>query len=245
MDDIIDFATVGNKKVVHLRSPRVKKSVTPPIDKGLNLASAHQLIEQDFDEAIAELKLKESTIVVKNEKTNELIVMVGNKAKNVRQAMETRGKKIIGPAKEFVDGVRGKINKYTSVLKAIEASAKRKSGEHQYRVELERRKQDEEIRKANVELQKKLDAEAEKSGIEAPKVEAMPMPKQDKVVRTENGSSSHIRKKWKPTIVDPDKVDRKYCEPSLKKLQVAVDMGARELAGCEVKEEISTVFRGS
>lgn len=243
MDDI-DFATVGNKKVVHLRSPRVKKSVTPPIGN-LNLASAHQLIEQDFDEAIAGLEVKQSTIKVKDGKSSELIVMVGNKAKNLRQAMDVRRKEIIGDAKEFVDGVNGKVKKFTVRLQAVEASAKRKSGEYQYYLDLERDKQQEEIRKANVALQEKLDAEAEKSGVEAPKVEPMPMPKQDKVVRTEDGSSSHIRKKWKPTIVDPDKVDRKYCEPSLKKLQQAVDMGARELAGCEVKEEISTVFRGS
>lgn len=236
----IDFASVSNaKKVVHLRSPKVKPREVEINKDFIDLKSASLSVEDAFDKAIAKMEMKESSIEVKDDKSNEEIVMVGTNGNKLLKAIDGREKEILTPVKAF----QAKMKKYKDRLKALVQSAKQKTGQYQYHVELERRKQQEAIRKANEELQKKLDAEAKKSGIEAPKVEPVTLPKEDKVVRTEDGSTSHLRRPWKGRIVDPDKVPHQYCEPSQIKINQAVKMGIREIPGVEIKQEIETVFK--
>lgn len=120
---------------------------------------------------------------------------------------------------------------------------KKKISAYQAKIELERRKQEDLAKKAAEDLQKKINAEAEKAGVEAPTVPAPVIPKQETVVRTETGTSSYQVKSWKCRIVDASLVPRQYCEPSTKLLNDAVKLGVREIPGCVIEEISDTRFR--
>ena len=63
------------------------------------------------------------------------------------------------------------------------------------------------------------------------------------VTRTTEGSS-YTKDKWKVRIIDPDKVPREYCEPSMKLLNAAVKQGGvRHIDGCEITEDLEINIR--
>jgi hypothetical protein len=63
------------------------------------------------------------------------------------------------------------------------------------------------------------------------------------VVRTEAGSS-FTTSRWKPRLVDFDKVDRKYLIVDLKVVQRDVDGGMRQISGFAIEEVLGTSLRG-
>ena len=90
---------------------------------------------------------------------------------------------------------------------------------------------------------KKAEEEAKAREIEAPTVIAPVIPKTSKVARAESGASSHLRKTWKAEIVDPKKIPREYCEPSMKLINKAVKQGIREIDGAKIFEHVDSDIR--
>jgi len=90
---------------------------------------------------------------------------------------------------------------------------------------------------------KKAEEEAAKHEIHAPIVTAPVIPVQEKVTRTETGAAAHVRKVWKAEVVNEAEVPREYLTVDMKKVNDAVRMGAREIPGVRIFEEVSTVFR--
>ncbi|HOG08680.1 MAG TPA: hypothetical protein PK983_11355 [Syntrophales bacterium] len=180
---------------------------------------------------------------VKDDESLNIAIMIGGKAKKIVKAIEVKRKEIILDPQEFVKGVNSICKAITESLDAAERTAKQKISQYQAKVELERRKQEEAARKAAADLQKKIDADAKKAGVEAPTVVAPVIPSAPKVTRAENGTASYQVKRWVCTVNNAADVPREYCEPSKRLLDEAVKMGIREIAGCKIEEVSETRFR--
>lgn len=198
----------------------------------------HEYIEQ------AERMVRDAdAVVVQNDETLKFAVSLGGEAKKIVKLIEAKKKEVTADASAYVKAVGGFCKIFTERLDAVERGLKKKISDYQYKVELERRKQEEAARKAAADLQKKIDAEAKKAGVEAPIVAAPVIPKQESAVRTETGTSAYQVKRWVCTVVDANAVPREYCEPDMKKLNDAVKMGTRIIPGCAIEEVSETRFR--
>lgn len=205
-----------------------------------------EVVKPRFDHYVKEVdKMVKSAelIVVKDEESNKLAVSFGGEVKKIAKLIEARKKEVTADASDFVKAVNGFCKIFTDKLTGIEGGLKKKISDYSAKVELERRKQEEIARKAAIELQKKIDKDAKKAGVEAPTVPAPVIPKQETVTRTETGTSAFQVKRWVCTVNDPAQVPREFCEPSTKLLNDAVKQGVRTIAGCTIEEKAETRFR--
>ena len=175
--------------------------------------------------------------------TNKQAVAMAGEAKRLAKKIDAQGSQIIEEPNQFVKSVRSFCKDFVGPLGEIEAELKRKIGAWQYSVELNRREQETRAQEAARELQKQLDAEAKEKGVESVTVITPVIAKQESVVRSETGTSSHIRKAWKAEVIDESQVPRKYCSSDMKLINQAIKMGVREIPGVRIFEEISTVLR--
>jgi flagellar biosynthesis GTPase FlhF len=236
----------------------------------------------DYKSEASRIASEAKGLTVQDDESLNIAVALGGNAKKIAKAIDTQRKAIIQEPAEFVKGVNAICKQITESLDEAERITKAKIGQHQARIEMERRKQEEAARKAAAELQAKLQAEADEANrkareeaariaeeearkrkaseaeieaarkaaaeeakkheIEAPTVMAPIIPEQQKIVRTESGSSYQVSR-WVCAVVNPDAVPRQYCEPAKRLLDDAVKMGVREIAGCKIEEIMETRFR--
>jgi len=196
-----------------------------------------------YIDQVDKMVLDANTIVITNDEQLKFAVALGGEAKKITKIIDAKKKEVTAEASDFVKSVNGFCKIFTDKLDDVESSVKKKISDYQYRLEVERRKQEEEAKKAAADLQAKLNAEAKQAGVEAPIVHAPVIPVQKSVTRTETGTSSYQVKRWICTIEDADKVPRLYCEPSKKLLDEAVKHGVREIPGCKIEEKTETRFR--
>lgn len=121
----------------------------------------------DYKREAARIATDAKAMEVKDDETLGLAVMLGGSAKKIAKAIDTRRKEIILEPSEFIKGVNGMCKAITDLLDEAEQTTKQQIGQHQARIELERRKQEEAARKAVAELQAKLQAEAEEANRKA------------------------------------------------------------------------------
>jgi hypothetical protein len=129
--------------------------------------------------------------------------------------------------------LREEQRKQQAALEA-EARAQREEADRKAREAAEKLKseQNEETREAL-----KQEIAEETAAAQAPTPQAAPIvPEKAAMVRTSDGAG-FTKFKWVCRIVDPDLVDRKYCEPSQKHLDEAVKGGVRNIPGCVIEEE--------
>jgi len=203
-------------------------------------------IKRDFAPYLAKIEEMEKTarafVIVTTEDASQAVAMAGQ-VKNLGKEMDAERKTAIKIPKQFVDGVNGFVKLFSDKVNTIETILKKKIGDHSYKVETERREAEAKAQAEAKKLQEKINKAAAKKGTEPVQVIIPVTVEKPSVIRSETGASSSIRKKWKARVVDPDKVDRVFCSPDPHKLQEAVDTGIREIGGCEVFEEITTVLR--
>ena len=183
-----------------------------------------------------------TSIVIKDDKSQLAANSLAAKAKTLNKDLEARRKEIIKPSQEFVKKVNNFAKIFTEKLKLVWTEVDRKDLLYSNQVELERRKQEELIRKANEKLQKDLDKEAKESGVAAPQVQAKPLPKVDQTIRTEEGTS-FWRDNWIGEITDPAQVPAEYCSPDQKKINAAVKQGVREIPGVLIENRKIKSYR--
>ena len=108
------------------------------------------------------------------------------------------------------------------------------------------------------ELQQSLNKEADGAGVERVQVNVpefeepetvipsgiAPIVKQTEKVKTGQGSST-IKSSWVCIVDEPLKVPRKYCTPSQKLLDAAVEEGERNIPGCRIEEKFEAKVRMS
>jgi len=189
-------------------------------------------------------------------------------------------------AAEFKSGVdtfvreqlRKPIEKIESLINPKVSSYQRAQAELQRRIaqkqaEEEAKRIAEEVKKAEAEakriyeqklkdaeeLQKRLNKEADKAGVERVHVETpefiepevsiapslvTPIVKQTEKVTTDQGKAT-VTSKWVCVVIDSDKVPREYCMPDQKALDNAVESGIREISGCKIEEKFEAKVRMS
>jgi len=115
-------------------------------------------------------------------------------------------------------------------------------------------KQEKERQEA-IDLQSKLNLDADEAGVERVSVpipevsdstpiipvETTVTPRSEKVVADQG--SAKIEASWIVKIVEPDKVPIEFCSPDQKKLDAAVECGVTEIAGCVIEETFDPKIR--
>jgi hypothetical protein len=179
---------------------------------------------------------------IDSELTNQNAVAFLGQLKSVGKDLEKKRDQIIDEPAQFVKAVRGLVKAFTDKLDTAEKSLKEKVLSYQKVLELKRQEQEALARKETEKLQKKLDAEVKKKGLEAVELPIPIIPKVPPVTRTETGSA-FTRKFWTFKLIDANLVPRKYLVPSDTKIRDAIKGGIRDIPGLEIYEEESLTVR--
>ena len=128
----------------------------------------------DFKREAAQIAQDAKALEVWDDESLTLAVSIGGSAKRIAAKIEVQREAIIAEPREFISGVNGLCNMITDLLVVKKNSKKEITNpdcaenllknrilQHQARIELDRRKQEEAARRAAVELQAKLQAEAD------------------------------------------------------------------------------------
>jgi hypothetical protein len=219
-------------------------------DTALDIAEARQsmaVYDAEVDGMVSEAKV----LVVSNPEAAQAAVALAGQAKALGKKIEAVRVKAIEEPMAYVKQVNALARFFLDRLvldakktnqESVEGILKKKIGDYQYKAELARREAERMAQEEVKALQARLDAEAAKTGIEAPTVVA-PVIQQEKVIRSETGASSHSRTTWKGEIVDAASVPREYCSPDQKKINEAIKMGVREIPGVRIFEDVQTILR--
>jgi len=171
---------------------------------------------------------------------------VRNEVQKIREALSPK----IG----FYQKTQAEIER-RKAQKEAEENAKKAQEEADLQAK-EQREKEEADKQAAIDLQARLNLEADEAGVERvsvpiPEISDEPIvpiipettvtQKSEKVVA--DHGTARIESSWIVEIVDPPRVERIYCSPDIKKLQAAVDAGVMELAGCLVKETFDPKIR--
>jgi hypothetical protein len=220
------------------------KSMTAPVDiaKPYDMEPV-RLRLRPYEDKIAAMVEQAGGLSVTDDASNAQAVEMANQAKKIDTAIETVRKALVHDPNEYVKGVNNLAKSFQGKLQGIAASMRGKIGSYVQRQEMERRKAEEAARKAQEELQAKIDAEAKTSNVEPVQIAAPVVPKPATIVRTEAGSAS-TRKVWKHEIIDEAAVPRRYLMVDESKIRQAVKQGVREIPGVRIFEHTEIAFRG-
>jgi len=162
--------------------------------------------------------------------------------------------KIISPKISFFQKTQAELERKKAAKKAADdAEAAKKEAD---RLAKEQRDKEESDRQAAIDLQAKLNLEADEAGVErvsvpipeisnepiVPIVPEIPVTQKSEKVVTDYGTGK-IESVWIVKIINPEMVGRNYCSPDQKKLAAAVETGIREIAGCVIEESFDPKIR--
>ena len=122
---------------------------------------------EDYRKEAVRIASEAGTIVVQDQETLNISVMLGGSAKKIWKAVDAQRKAIILEPAEFVKGVNSICKMLADSLDEAERITKSKIGQHQARVEMERREAERKAREATEQLQRKLQQEAAESNWKA------------------------------------------------------------------------------
>lgn len=183
-------------------------------------------------------------IDVRDESSSQEAVEIGTKAKKIETAIERLRKELVQDHNDFVKSVNGLAKSFTERLGGVQQSVRGKLGAYASRQELERRKAEEAARKAQAEVQAKLDAEAKAANVEPVQIAEPVVVKPQTMVRSANGGSATQRKVWKFEVVDPQAVPREYLLVNESLVRQHVANGVREIPGVRIYEDIQIALKG-
>lgn len=195
-----------------------------------------------YDLAIDEMVSKSQTIAVIDEASNIKAIELAGGSKKLNKAIEDYRKELVQPALDYQRSVNNLCKHYQDRLTAIERDVKAKCGQYQQRVELERLKAQEAVRKAQEELQRKIAAEAKAANVEPPPIVAPVVPEAPKTVRTEKGSMT-FKEVWKFEVTTVQEVPLEYKVVDERLIRQAVASGIRQIAGVRIWSEKEASIR--
>ena len=178
--------------------------------------------------------------------------------KLIRESVKNETQKI----REILTPRIGTYQKTQAELERRKAAKKaeedaKKAKEEAEKLAKNKREEEERDRQAAIDLQAKLNLDADEAGVERvsvpiPEVSNEPVipimaPEIPVTQRSEKVDSDHgtarIESVWVVRVVDPEQVGRKFCSPDQKKLDAAVEAGIREIYGCVVEESFDPKIR--
>lgn len=195
-----------------------------------------------YDAMIDQMVEQGKNLTVNDEASNVAAIELAGDSKKLNKAIEDFRKNSVQPALEYQRAINNLCKHYQDRLSVIERDAKTKCGQYQAKVELERRKAQEAARKAQEELQKKIEAEAKAANVEPPPVVAPVIPEAPKTVRTEKGSMT-FKEVWKFEVVNAVEVPREYLVVSDSLIREAVKNGIRQIPGVNIYSEKEASIR--
>lgn len=164
-------------------------------------------------------------------------VTMSGQARELSRSVTKLKETVTEKHRKFTSSI-GKLAKYfVDPLETIVLDLKAKNNEYDYTMLIKEREEAAKEKQRVAMLQKQLDAEAKKAGVESvvlPEIAVNAKPKN--ITRTESGSTMSVKLVWKGIIVDPALVERSLCSPDQKKIDEAVAGGLRESPGLEIKE---------
>jgi hypothetical protein len=170
--------------------------------------------------------------------------------KTLLKNIEARRKQIVEPLKKEASAVDAEARTWSDPLKAWDLSAERVLLAFQRKQADDARREEENRQQALRDAAKKQEqAEilgnteaAAAASTEIMLAEAQAPIEPIKGFKTDAGTTS-LRKTWKVEVISPEDVPPAYLIPDLKRLQAAVDAGAREIEGCNIFEHESLPVR--
>lgn len=205
-----------------------------------------ETIKKDFlpyHQEIDKILKDAEEVVVKDEHSLKSAVTIGGGAKKLNKKITAQRKEIVEDPNQFVKSVNNFCKTFTDKLLQIENTVKKKIADYQYSQELQRREQERKAQEAAMRLQDQLDKEAEEKNVAPVQVVTPVIPKQPAVARSESGASSHIRMQWVGEIEDEPMIPIEYCSPDQKKINNAIKMGIRQIAGVRIWEKPTSILR--
>jgi hypothetical protein len=195
-----------------------------------------------YDLAIDEMVDQSQGIAVIDEASNVMAIELAGGAKKLNKTIEDYRKELVQPALDYQRSVNNLCKHYQDRLTTIEREVKAKCGQYQQRVELERRKAQEIIRKAQEEAQRQIAAEAKAANVEPPPIVAPVVPEAPKTVRTEQGSMT-FKEVWKFEVTGTLEVPREYLIVDERLIRQAVASGVRNIPGVRIYSEKEASIR--
>jgi len=220
-----------------------KMEKVAPVVIGQNLIAVKKSITEKYMPLIESLKNKATEQEVEDDsQEKEAITKIGQ-VKTLVSDLELHRKEVILKEDRFVRGINKSIKPFRDELNEIETILKSKTSDYGWKKELERRKKEEAERKAAAELQGKINKEAEKAKVIPPPAPTPVLPAKP-VVRTESGTSSHLRMEWKMTeMVDFAIVPDEYKILDERKVKMSIRAGVRNIEGLKIEEVPTTIIR--
>lgn len=170
------------------------------------------------------------------EKFQKIVLAADPKIKQYMAKVELERREQERKAREATEELQRKLN--------AEAEEKNRLAREEAARKAEEEAKARQASEAEIEAAKrKAEEEAKKNEIQAPTVLAPSIPAADTKVRTDGGTLAFTKKPWTFEIIDAEAVPREYCSPDPKKIREAVKMGAREMAGVRIFEDIQMNYK--
>jgi len=223
----------------------------PGFPEGMAIATSSAPFDLDtakrsfapYARKLEEVKDKANALRIKDESSASAATAIAGDVKRLSKSIDEQRKKLVEEPNTYVKSVNSIAKMFIEPAGQIERLLKDKLGGYHAQRELERRKAEEEIRKAQAEIYREQQEEAKAAHVEPPPP-PVPIPiKAETVTRSDTGASAHVRKVWKAEIVDATQVPREFCEPSIRLINEAVRGGVREIKGVRIFEDTQTILR--
>lgn len=223
-------------------------SLTPPIEPGNALARFRTDPAALKASALAVL---DAVIVPPKDiyEANKLADRIAEVA-TIQKNIEDRRTGIVKPLNAEVSDVNAEAKRWSEPLtKYRERASKVLIAFKNKAADDARRAEDQRLKALSAAAEKQQRAEssdnaalAEEASTEIMQLEAVGPAEAIKGFRTDAGTTS-VRKTWKCEVVQAEEVPPAYLVVDHKKLQAAVDAGAREIPGCHIYQEESLTVR--
>ncbi|WP_027390559.1 hypothetical protein [Chrysiogenes arsenatis] len=198
---------------------------------------------QAFSEQIDAMTKTATAHQIENEEAQEQATAMATQAKKIGKAIDSLRKEYVQEPNEYVKAVNNFAKSFTDRLDAIERDLKQKMSAYLTRRELETRKAQEAARKAQEELQRKLDEEAKDAGVETVQLQTTIAPQAPTVTRTDSGSS-HTQKVFRyKGVADLTQVPLEFLIVDEKKVNQAIRSGIRNIPGLTIEETTEIKLR--
>jgi len=191
----------------------------------------------EYLEKVGNFEQAAKMLEIRDDESREAAANLAGGAKKLIKVIETRRLEVTKEAREFTSKVNAFVDKFTSRLESAAKLAGEKELQYVKLQEMKRREQEKLAQEAAAKLQKDINREAKKKGIEPVQVLAPVVPETQTRARTEAGITSYLAKFWTFEILDDSDVPRIYCSADEKKIREAVKQGVREIRGVRIFEK--------
>jgi len=197
---------------------------------------------QEYENEIQKMTDIAQAVSIVDQASNLEAVAMASQAVKLFKAIEHARKELVKEPNEFVKGVNSFAKVYTAKLKAIENELKTKLNSYAYKLEIARREAEQKAQEEARKLQAAVDREAKKKNIKPVVLPPPVMPVKTEPTRTAEGSAS-TRKVWTWEVEDHSIIPYEWMVLDEKRVNQAVRLGTRNIAGIRIFQETKTVLR--